>query len=76
MGFSPVRPCPGSARVQARKEHVCKQDPISSDGKEHVLGLTGQVSKDYHKIIESMSCEVGRRPQLKCSYQNKAKKHT
>lgn len=55
---------------------MCKQDPISSHVKEHMLGLTGQVSKDSHKITKSMSCEVGRRPQLKVSYQNKAKKDT
>lgn len=44
--------------------------------KEHVLRLAGQVSKDSHKIIKSMSCEVGMRPQLKLSYQNNAKKDT
>lgn len=65
--------CPGG--VQAETEHVSKQGPISSHVKEHGLDLTGQVSKDSHKIIKSMSCEVGR-SQLKLSYKNKAKKDT
>lgn len=70
MGSSPVREalpwvCP---RAQAGKEHVSKQEPLSSNVKEHVLGLTGQVSKDSHKIIKSVTWEVGRRSQLKRSY--------